>query len=61
MKLFMIILLHGKIGGVVGPLPYDLEECERRAAEFQEEQNPVSPLIFKCVESKTRPEIEIEE
>lgn len=34
MKLFLIIYAAGKIGGVVGPLPYDLAECQVRADEM---------------------------
>lgn len=32
MKLFLILYAAGKIGGIAGPLPYDLAECQKRAA-----------------------------
>jgi len=33
-NLFLIIVAAGKIGGVAGPLPYDMDECQRRRAEM---------------------------
>ncbi|MEH2700555.1 hypothetical protein GFL93_12745 [Rhizobium leguminosarum bv. viciae] len=35
MKLFLIIYAGNAIGGVAGPLPYDMAECERRRDEFR--------------------------
>ena len=34
MKLYMIIYIMGKIGGYVGPLPYDMNECQVRTKEL---------------------------
>ncbi|MFD1330234.1 hypothetical protein [Mycoplana ramosa] len=33
MKLWLILYVGQQIGGTWGPLPYGLNECERRAAE----------------------------
>jgi hypothetical protein len=32
MSLWMVIYAAGKIGGVIGPLPYDMVECRERLA-----------------------------
>lgn len=37
MKLFMILVVSGQIGGVAGPLPYGMDECNRRANEYNAE------------------------
>lgn len=58
MKLWMVIYLAGKIGGVAGPLPYDLAECQSRIADMQHEarQPPASlGLSFKCEFHEARP------
>ena len=34
-NLFLIIYTAGKIGGVAGPLPYDMAECEVRRDELR--------------------------
>jgi hypothetical protein len=31
MKLYLILLSAGQIGGVLGPLPYDVAQCQRNA------------------------------
>lgn len=55
--LFVVIYTQGgQIGGTIGPLPYDLPECESRISEL----NAVSKLkradlVFRCEEHKTRP------
>lgn len=41
MKLFLIIYAGANIGGVAGPLPYDMNECERRRDEFRAAQYSV--------------------
>jgi hypothetical protein len=38
MKLFLIIYAAGQIGGVAGPLPYDMAECEARRDEMRANQ-----------------------
>ena len=62
MKLFMIIVLAGKIGGNAGPLPYDMEECESRALELRlqctdKPENPYrcAEIEFKCEWREHRP------
>jgi hypothetical protein len=35
MNLWMILYTMHGVGGTWGPLPYDMAECERRAAERQ--------------------------
>jgi hypothetical protein len=42
MKVFLILYVGTKIGGVWGPLPYDMQECKRRAIE---RQNAVATMI----------------
>lgn len=32
-KLYMVVYSGDKIGGSIGPLPYGMEECERRRSE----------------------------
>ena len=39
MKLFLIIYAGSQIGGLAGPLPYDMDECERRRDEFRAAQS----------------------
>lgn len=31
MKIWFVIFVAGKIGGTVGPVPYDMAECQSRA------------------------------
>ena len=62
MKLFIVIYLAGRIGGTVGPHPYDYEECVDRAAWQQTQcvENPASPygcaeISFTCEWHMDRP------
>jgi hypothetical protein len=66
MKLFLIIYIAGKIGGVAGPLPYDMAECQRRAASMWSELRPGvrtpmgytrDDVKFSCEMHDTRPKI----
>lgn len=34
MKLFLVLLALGEVGGVWGPVPYEAAECRRRAVEI---------------------------
>jgi len=34
MKLWAILTVFNSIGGVWGPLPYDMEECRKRTPEY---------------------------
>lgn len=72
MKLWLVVYMFGEIGGVAGPLPYDMVECRTRAAALQAgvaeriasglnaKGNPITEagrsLRFVCVESPSRPE-----
>lgn len=38
MKLFLVIYAAGHIGGVAGPLPYGMAECEARRDEMRANQ-----------------------
>lgn len=74
MLLYMIILIFGSIGGTVGPLPYDLAECEFRAGARQDQivraydsgtrvfisGRVVTPadVEHRCVLTSTRPKLE---
>lgn len=68
MKLWMVIYLAGKIAGSVGPLPYDEDECHRRAVELLAEGKPdvVTPegyslkdVRFECLRADRRPDAEM--
>lgn len=41
MKLWLVIYTALGVGGSAGPLPYGMEECERRAEEFRSAQKQV--------------------
>jgi hypothetical protein len=43
-KLYIVIYVIGKIGGTVGPLPYDITECEHRVVELLKDIKPTRPL-----------------
>jgi hypothetical protein len=69
MKLWFILFHLGKIGGVWGPLPYDMAECQQRAADTIAEINEraaakpeigVKPGDYtaECRISGTRPSLE---
>lgn len=67
MKLFMVIYIVGQIGGTVGPLPYGMEECQRRAAEMWLDGKPDvrtpegftrDDVAFKCEFHDQRPDNE---
>jgi hypothetical protein len=58
MKLWVVIfyLSTGNIGGSIGPLPYDFEECEKRIEVFNEgftKEN--KPIRFVCEYHEDRP------
>ncbi|MGJ0393041.1 MAG: hypothetical protein ACR650_09825 [Methylocystis sp.] len=70
----MLIMVAGRIGGVVGPLPYDMEECMRRRQECEEEvykkfatpQRLIDGKVwsardiqFRCVEAAERPQRDV--
>lgn len=72
MKLYFLAILLGETIMSVGPLPYDMPECERRLEHFQTEIDEglrrcemainglcVQPgqLVLACRESATRPAI----
>lgn len=74
MKLWMVITIFGLNGAVIGPLPYDKEECLFRAsvreANIQQNYNPINPPKYKgkivlpddikylCVFRDKRPQLE---
>jgi hypothetical protein len=39
MKLFLIIYAGTQIGGIAGPLPYGMDECEKRRDVFRAAQS----------------------
>ncbi len=75
MKLWMVMLVFQQVNGVAGPLPYSLEECRNRAAEFvqifQEQYGEgtrvdvqgrsITPDDFtvECWERELRPKIDL--
>lgn len=68
MPLWMVLAILGTVEATVGPLPYGLEECESRAAAFQEDARAelkaspgmeVSPgdLFVFCLAREDRPQL----
>lgn len=69
--LYLLVLLStGQIGGVSGPLPYDMTECRKRAEAAQHELRVEGPAAvaagrlvvvpdwrFVCVERSNRPQL----
>lgn len=64
MKLYMIIYVAGLIGGTVGPLPYGMDECERRVGGMKDgaDRSVISPegytaddIHFVCEWHTVRP------
>jgi hypothetical protein len=45
-KLFLIIYAGSQIGGSAGPLPYGMDECERRRDQFRTSQAEVLETGF---------------
>lgn len=60
MKLFLIIYSAGQIGGVAGPLPYDMKECEYRRDEFRSKQQELFDTKFSKALNRPATEEEIE-
>lgn len=60
MKLFMVLVATGHIGGTWGPLPYGIDECQQRQAEFQAALNAEAATMewrVSCEWHTTRPEL----
>ena len=64
-KLWIVIYLVGEIAGTVGPLPYAIDECEKRAVTTQNQFDPLvllqegylpGDLQFKCEWHIVRPQ-----
>lgn len=56
MSLYIVIYAGLLIGGTVGPLPYDMAECQRRIAEFNV-KTAGSEMRFTCEWHAKRPQI----
>lgn len=64
-KLYMLLVVAGEIGGTFGPLPYDMAECllraEERAVEVsvaaKEKGLPDPGFTWRCVERAERPQL----
>lgn len=52
MKLFLIIYAGTAIGGSVGPLPYGMDECERRRDDFRARQQEVIDTGYSKAEQR---------
>lgn len=76
MKIWMILIALAEIGGVAGPLPYDMDECLRRADETNAglrsamlakpehtQENGITPenFFYVCARLPNRPELDLEE
>jgi len=60
-KLFLIIVHLGAVGGTVGPLPYDMAECNRRAAEMTEQtakawSDPATAAKLRAADPRMAPD-----
>lgn len=58
MKLYIVLLLNGLVGGAIGPLPYDMDQCTWRVADLNKEiQEKAGPgkLKAECRFSDVRP------
>ena len=64
MSLWFVIYIAGKVGGSVGPLPYDFAECQSRAVDMYRQLKPdvVTPeglteadVRFACEYHDARP------
>ena len=70
MKLWMLIYFAGKLGAIIGPLPYDISECNSRRDRYQTEINAelqsrsivvegkrlvAGDVVVKCEPSSARP------
>jgi hypothetical protein len=60
-KLFLIIYAGAQIGGAAGPLPYGMDECERRRDEFRAAQTEVLATGFSKAEGRKVTQDEIED
>ncbi|NSZ57789.1 hypothetical protein FY145_07060 [Agrobacterium tumefaciens] len=59
MKLFLVIYAGSHIGGVAGPLPYGVDECERRRDQFRSSQAEVIETGFSKEKARALTEEEI--
>lgn len=73
MNLWFVIYIGTAVGGSIGPLPYDMAECQLRALDNQQRLsaqistghdvngNPIDPFArlmrFKCEQHVERPAI----
>lgn len=60
--IYIIVLIHGMIGGVNGPLSLTMKECIEKVSDMNEEisintktNHLLNGVYFKCVESKEKP------
>ncbi|MBB3411226.1 hypothetical protein FHT87_005179 [Rhizobium sp. BK316] len=52
MNLFLVIYMGVAIGGVAGPLPYDMKECESRRDVFRAKTQEVIDTGFSKAENR---------
>lgn len=59
MKLWAVILyFSGEVGGSIGPLPYEMNECEERIISMNETLiRDNKPIRFVCQFHSERPKI----
>ena len=65
MKVWMVILIAGRVIGAEGPLPYTIDECRRATAEVRDiavngirkelPYTDVSQIVLECRYSDTEP------
>jgi hypothetical protein len=73
MKLWLLLVAFGQVGGTWGPLPYDMDQCQRHASDMIAEIHEgmaakpdvllagkaVTPADINtyCIEADERPEL----
>lgn len=58
-KLFLVIYAGSQIGGAAGPLPYGMDECEKRRDELRAARIEVLATGFSKVQNRTLSDTEM--
>lgn len=60
-SLYVVIYVYGLIGGTIGPLPYDEQECFKRVAKLEQtaieksQDRTIDHIKFRCEFHTSRP------
>jgi hypothetical protein len=58
-KLFLIIYAGSQIGGAAGPLPYGMDECEKRRDELRAARIEVLATGFSKAQNRALSDVEM--